>query len=163
MLDKTKTQNQREMAEALCKKVDVPINRPLGLNDITPFEKLLDVNVNVISSKLGNRFVRVVDNPDLTNLFVYLVESEGVQHYHGIAKIAGFFGANHFCETCMKPYDHIESHSCETTCEICGNKDCTTKNPLTCMSCHRECRSYECFERHRTRKAMRNQIPMYYL
>lgn len=52
MLDKTKTQKQNEMAKAVCRKANVPIDRPLGLNDITLFENLLDVNVNVISSKL---------------------------------------------------------------------------------------------------------------
>ena len=152
MLDKTKTQKQKEMAKALCRKANVPIDRPLGLNDITPFENLLDVNVNVISSKLGNKFVRVLNNPDLSNIFVYLVESDGVQHFHGIANMSGFFGANNFCETCLKPYEHKKFHSCETTCEVCGSKDCTMKNPLSCRSCHRECRSYECFERNRKRE-----------
>lgn len=47
------------MAIWLCEKADVPIDRYLGLNDIEPFETLLDVSINVVSSRVGNKFVRV--------------------------------------------------------------------------------------------------------
>lgn len=93
LLDKSKPDRAKEMGERLCSLTNVPTDRPLGLNDITPFENLLDVNVNVLSSKLGNKFVRVGSNTDLTNLFIYLVESDNVQHYHGISSICGFFRA----------------------------------------------------------------------
>ena len=150
LLDKSKPEKTKEMGERLCSLTNVPTDRPLGLNDITPFENLLDVNV--ISSKQGNKFVKVGANTDLPNLFVYLVESDNVQHYHGIASITGFFGQSYFCEMCMKAYNTKEHHSCESTCEVCGNQDCTTKNPLSCRNCHRECRSPECYERHIRRK-----------
>lgn len=75
----------------------------MGLNDISLFENALDVDNIVISSKLGNRFIRVVDNSDLNNLFIYLVESDNIEHFLGIASIAGFFGTSYFCESCLKP------------------------------------------------------------
>ena len=146
---KTNTKGRRQMAETLCRKAGVPIKDTMGLNDITPFEKLLDVNINVISSKLGNKFIRVVDNTDLPNIFIYLVESDGLQHFHGISSIAGFFGASYFCETCLKPYKRKEHHSCETTCDVCFSKDCNSTSPMSCISCHRQCRSQECFIRHK--------------
>jgi len=144
MLKKSHRQKmQMDMAIDLCKMTNVPTDRQLGLNDIAPFERLLDVNVLVVSSKLGNKFIRVVDNPDVHNLFIYLVEFDDVKHFHGISSIAGFFGGNYFCETCLKPYYHKESHSCESACDVCTSQDCTTKDPMCCKSCHCECRSME--------------------
>lgn len=137
------------MAEALSRVANVPVVNTLTLNDISSFESVLDVNVNVVSSKLGNKFIRVMDNSDRTNLFIYLVESDNVEHFHGIASIAGFFGASYFCESCLKSYSKASHHSCETTCDTCGSKDCTTKELMSCRSCHRECRSNECFIRHK--------------
>jgi len=94
-------------------------------------------NVFVISSKLGNKFIRVTYNSDLPNIFIYLVENGRVQHYHGIASITVFFGASYFCEACLKPYSHKETHSCERTCSVCGHKDCATKQPMSCLKCNR--------------------------
>lgn len=59
LLKKSRNNVQTEMALQLRRKVGVPIDRYLGLNDIKPFQNLLDVSVNVVSSRVGNKFVRV--------------------------------------------------------------------------------------------------------
>jgi hypothetical protein len=42
---------QTELAMWLCERAGVPSDRYLGLNDIEPFQTLLDVNINVVSSE----------------------------------------------------------------------------------------------------------------
>lgn len=43
----------------LCRKCGVSTKRFLGLNDILPFEKFLNVDILVISSRTGDKYVRV--------------------------------------------------------------------------------------------------------
>lgn len=49
------------MALTLCREANVPTERPLGITEIIAFENLLDVNVLVLSAKLGNKFCRVAN------------------------------------------------------------------------------------------------------
>jgi len=120
--------------------------RPASLNDIPAFEDLLDVNILVISAKLGNKFVRITDNTHRKNLYLYLVDD----HYHAIANISGFFLSHYFCESCLQPYDHNHRHFCATTCIVCKRDGCLeTDTPLSCRRCHMTCRSLECFNRHK--------------
>lgn len=70
LLKKSPRKYKTEMAIWLCEKAGVPIDRYLGLNDIEPFEKLFDVSINVVSSRVGNKFVRVSkENAERTRLF----------------------------------------------------------------------------------------------
>lgn len=82
---------QKEMAMRLCEKARVSINRYLGLNDIEPFENLLGVSINVLSNRVGNKFVRVTDDREKPRLYLYHVESKNIHHWHGVANIQGFF------------------------------------------------------------------------
>lgn len=66
LLKKSRKKGQTEMAFQLCRKAGVPVDRYLGLNDIEPFENLLDVSVNVVSSRVGNKFVRVAKETERT-------------------------------------------------------------------------------------------------
>lgn len=59
LLKKSRRKCQTDMAIWLCNKAGVPFDRYLGLNDIEPFETLLNVNINIVSSRVGNKFVRV--------------------------------------------------------------------------------------------------------
>ena len=82
---------QAALATELCQRAGVPTTRYLGLNDIPVFERLLDVNVFVISSKVGDKFVRATDNVDRRHIYLYHVETEQEKHWHGSANIQGFF------------------------------------------------------------------------
>ena len=86
-----KSKVQTEMAKTLCKKAGLPDDRYLGLNDIQAFEKILNVNILALSSKLGNKFIRIATDHSKPNLYLYLVETESVRHWHGISNIQGFF------------------------------------------------------------------------
>lgn len=144
---------QKEMAMRLCEKARVSINRYLGLNDIEPFENLLGVSINVLSNRVGNKFVRVTDDREKPRLYLYHVESKNIHHWHGVANIQGFFKASYFCHTCLKPYKNKASHSCATSCDVCLHDNCKkTDVQIGCHSCNRICRSLTCFQRHKTQR-----------
>lgn len=149
---------QKEMAMRLCEKARVSINRYLGLNDIEPFENLLGVSINVLSNRVGNKFVRVTDDREKPRLYLYHVESKNIHHWHGVANIQGFFKASYFCHTCLKPYKNKASHSCATSCDVCLHDNCKkTDVQIGCHSCNRICRSLTCFQRHKTQRMVKKQ------
>ena len=145
-------------AKRLCELVGLSCQRACNIRDIELFETLLDLQILVISSKLGNKFIRVGDNhPDKKKIFLYLMED--CNHFAAIVSITGFFSRPYFCHTCLKPYTDRDKHSCEKTCSVCCTSDCIlTDNPMTCRSCNRTCRSMECFQRHGERKRMRKML-----
>jgi len=141
---------QRNMATALCELDGVPIDRPLSLNNVEKFENALDINILVVSARLGNKFIKVADNTERKNLYLYLVEEEGIGHFHGITSITGFFSSSYFCVTCLKPYSHREDHACANRCIVCKRNGCLeTDTPVICDQCHMTCRSTVCFQRHK--------------
>lgn len=124
ILKKTRKKMQTKMALKLCNMARVPTHRYLGLNDIDPIEALLGVNIHVISSRVGNKFVRVRESTHKSNLYLYHVEVDDEKHWHGIANIQGFFQGSYFCPACLKSYDHKHKHKCSTYCDVCLSHDC---------------------------------------
>lgn len=157
LLKKSRKKYQTEMAIWLCEKAGVPIDKYLGLNDIEPFETLLNVSINVVSSRVGNKFVRVSGMmAERTRLYLYHVETETEKHWHGIGNMQVFFNAGYFCQTCLKPSKNKYGHSCATSCDVCLHDNCVeSKVQVVCLSCGRVCRSLACFERHKVGKLVR--------
>lgn len=140
----------------------LPVDRYLGLNDIVPFETLLNVSINVVSSRVGNKFIRVKpEDVQLTRLYLYHVETENEKHWHGIGNIQVFFNCTYFCHTCLKTYQNKDKHICETSCDMCLHDTCPkTEIQVECRACGRVCRSLACFERHKVGKMVRkDRIP----
>lgn len=81
------------MAIWLCEKAGVSTDRHLGLNGIESFKTLLNVSINVVSSRVGNKFVRVMKENTKKCLYLYHVETENEKHWNGIGSIYGFFNA----------------------------------------------------------------------
>ncbi|KAK3104527.1 hypothetical protein FSP39_004180, partial [Pinctada imbricata] len=153
LLDKKRKKLRTDLALYLCRSAGVPTTRYLGLNDIPNFEQPLNVNIFVISSKVGDKFVRIANNDERPNLYLYHIETETEQHWHGIANIQEFFKGKFFCKTCQQPYNRKQHHSCETSCEVCLDQNCRiTKNQMSCRSCGRLCRSQACFNRHKDKR-----------
>ncbi len=137
---------------ALCKLAGVPDDRPASLNDITKFEDALHVRIVVTAASLGNKFIRVPtdEHPDWPLIYLYLIDHTGTSHFHAITSIAGFFTSSYFCSKCLEPFDHYKDHRCDTTCLVCKSQQCPiTENTRTCESCNMECRSDDCFKRHK--------------
>lgn len=148
------TKYRKTMSKTLCTAAGVPTDRPLTIRDIQPFEDLLDVNILVLSSRLGNKFCRVVNVANRRNIYLYLTETEnGMGHFDGIGNINGFFNYGYFCETCLKPYKNKGKHACATTCDVCGSNDCVvSEKEMSCFFCFRTCRSKTCYQRHAEKK-----------
>ncbi|CAC5421906.1 unnamed protein product [Mytilus coruscus] len=62
----------KTMALTLCKEANLPIDEPLSIRDVARFEDLLDVNILVLSARLGNKFCRVSANTKRKNIYLYL-------------------------------------------------------------------------------------------
>jgi hypothetical protein len=162
LLKKSRKKYQTEMATWLCEKAGVPIDRYLGLNDIEPFENLLSVSINVVSSRVGNKFVRAAkEDVERTSLYLYHVETENEKHWHGIGNIQGFFNTSYFCHSCLKPYKNKYEHSCAISCDVCLHNNCPkTEIRVGCQTCGRVCRSLACFERHKVeRMVQKDKLP----
>ena len=160
----SKRAEQGSLARALCQLANVDHEQPASLNDIPAFEAVLGVDIGVISSRMGNRFIRVPletdeENPR-TRVYLYHVHGEGAQvgHFHAITKVSGFFGSSYFCNNCMKPYSNKGQHSCEKVCNVCHHDECVmSESKCTCIHCHMTCRSRECLERHLVKKKRQGQ------
>jgi len=140
----------KTMALTLCKEANLPTDKPLSIRDIDCFENLLDVNILVLSARLGNQFYRVGNNTKRKNIYLYLTgDSDGTGHFDGIGSINGFFGYGYFCTSCLKPYTNKGRHSCIETCSHqCKVSD---NEQGICSHCHRTCRSEACYKRHNTK------------
>ena len=53
----SKRTEQGALAKTLCQRANVNHQQPASLNDIPAFEAVLDMEITVISSRMGNRFI----------------------------------------------------------------------------------------------------------
>lgn len=70
-----------------CWECGVLIKCFLGFNDILFFEKFLNVNILVILFCIGDKFVRVVEENEKLNIYLYFVEIGKEKYWYGIVKI----------------------------------------------------------------------------
>ena len=92
-------------AKRLCELADVSTEKQCSINDIERFEKVLDLQILVISSKLGNKFIRIGENETgRKKAFLYLIDDSECGHFAAIVSITGFFSCSYFCKDCLKPY-----------------------------------------------------------
>ncbi|XP_069108951.1 uncharacterized protein [Argopecten irradians] len=140
---------QKLLADALCLKAGVPNDRFLTVCDIPAFEDLLNVDILVVAARMGNKFLKIPSKDSKRQrMYLYLVGTQEDGHFHAIVKICGFFGSAKFCEHCLIPCRN--NHYCENMCNVCHRQGCTVqRSQVSCIRCHRTCRSIECFNRHK--------------
>ena len=75
---------QHEFAVLLCREANLAVNKFLTICDISRFEELLNVDILVVSSRLGNKFIRVPSDANSTKqrFHLYLVELDKSFHFH---------------------------------------------------------------------------------
>lgn len=153
------TKHRKIMSKALCTAANVPMDRALTITDIPPFEDLLNVNILVLYSRLGNKFCSVASVRGRSNIYLYLTETgDGMGHFDGIGNINGFFNYGYFYETCLKPYKNKGKHACTTSCDVCGSNECVlSEDQMSCFFCFRTCRSKNCYQRHADKKDKRGR------
>ena len=135
---------QKKMALELRRKVGLPENIPVSIQQIGLYEDALDVQIIVISL---NKTILHHGRTNTRKIFLYH-ENE---HFHSIINISGFYGKNNYCKTCLIAYNHA-NHTCATSCTVCQSKKCEQKDQIKCNECNMICRSQECFERHRHKR-----------
>lgn len=81
---------QNEFAVLLCREANLAVNKFLTICDISRFEELLNVDILVVSSRLGNKFIRVPSDANSTKqrFHLYLVELDKSFHFHVITNIS---------------------------------------------------------------------------
>ncbi|CAL1264769.1 unnamed protein product, partial [Larinioides sclopetarius] len=92
--------------------------------------------MNKVSYKGENRSRRI-------NLFLHN------DHYDVIKSLKGFYGTDHYCESCDKAYGRIEDHRYLNACYIGLRTDCIQGEKKRCNECDRVCQSEECFQSHK--------------
>ena len=55
----------------------------------------------------------------------------------------------YFCHQCLTPCWTKQAHRCSTSCPTCFSSNRLLETPMTCMDCHKGCRSLACFQRHK--------------
>ena len=101
---------QKEKAEELHRLAHVPTNRPCTLNDVSSFERALDIQIIVVSNTRSNQVVYTgIENAH--KIYLYHVKIDEDHHFHSITKIKGFLGNVYFCDKCLRGFDHKKNTS----------------------------------------------------
>ena len=67
------------------------------------------------------------------------------------APISKAFSKQIFFTSCLQPYKNKHKHSCLNTCNVCLSQSCpVTDVQMSCRACGRQCRSIDCFLRHKS-------------
>ena len=131
------------------------------MEDIPRYEACLQQPIVVLSAFVGNNklypgdpvWVEQTCPEDKLYLYFWTPTGQTEGHFDVLTNVGAFLGAAHYCKTCDKAFDHLQSHSCQDFCTLChrGRGRCPL-NPLdqvTCRFCHRTCRSADCLYHHR--------------
>lgn len=124
----------------------------MSLDDIAHCEEALETEIVVISAPMGNAPVYTPQRAFDKRIYLYFTQENGrnVGHYDVITSMTGLLCVNYYCHVCLKGYDKKERHACTVCCLVCKSDSCNqTDNPITCLRCNMDCRSPECFDRHK--------------
>ena len=94
---------QKDEAKSLQQKTGLPLDRPVSFNHIHLFEELIDYQIVVISSLIGNKPV-YAGQPRDRRIYLYYSENNGEGHFDAIINIEGCLGVVKFCHRCLKGY-----------------------------------------------------------
>ncbi|CAC5384136.1 unnamed protein product [Mytilus coruscus] len=116
-------------AKRLCEIADVSTEKQCSINDIERFEKVVDLLILVISSKLGNKFIRIGENETgRKKAFLYLIDDNECGHFAAIVRNSlSCRACNRTCRSIACFQRHIEEK--------------TTKKGLSYTECGK---IYEC-------------------
>ena len=124
------------------------------LEHIPKYEDALNVSINVISARGGNKRVYTSSKVSDCNIFLYHLQSpEYTQgHFAVITKITGLLNRSYYCNKCDKGFNNKKSHKCSVWCNICGRSECLEEEKIgekiVCGVCNAFCRSKSCLKTH---------------
>lgn len=110
---------QKDQALKLAEDCNVPIDRPLGLNDVAKIESKLFPNYSITivdGLHKSNRLYTGKAGAE-KNLFIEFLEDSPVGHFNSIVNLTGYVDAKKFCEKCFVVSN--ERHICPGGCTLC--------------------------------------------
>lgn len=130
----------------LQRRTGLPMDRPVFVRDLEHFEKLLKVQIVVLSAAQGDAITYEGSVKLDRKIFLYLAD----EHFHSITDIDKFYPKQmKLCKNCLQVYGRQKKHSCEKSCSVCFGKDCVFDDSgALCEKCNQFCRNSECFARH---------------
>ena len=144
---------QKDLAVAICRLADVPLDRRASLNDVEASEEALKIRVMLVSARLGNKFITSPSSDERPCIYLYLVDDS---HFHSLSYITEFFRNSYLFEKCLNHYSNREYHLCKVSCIVCKTRNCPkTVSPFTCSQCNMTCRSMTSYNRHTTKSKNR--------
>ncbi|KAG8192310.1 hypothetical protein JTE90_002131 [Oedothorax gibbosus] len=134
------------MRKAMKLHADTEVSEgPCGFEEIGNFERFLDVQVIVISSKeLQKVSYKGSERPRKVYLWLHK------EHYDLITSPKGFYGSNFYCEDCNAPFQRLLGHMCDALCYVCRSSKCPKMSPVICKDCDCLCQSEACYAKHKT-------------
>ena len=145
---------QEKAAKYLQSLAGFSLNKAISFTDIPKFEKVLKCRIIIFAPHLQNKVIYAGRDKDAKTV-IYLVyvraeESETLDHFHPIVKLASFHRCGFFCSQCLKPFSNKTTHFCEGYCNICLSDGCKIADDgVICLDCHRHTRSQTCMKRHK--------------
>lgn len=142
---------QDTLTARICDMMNITNDAPLTYAYIPPLEDFFGINLYVVSLKMGKAFSYISPRHDEERKKIFLLhdDAEGVQHFHPLVSLAGFFCRSRFCHSCLRPYEKPYAHKCKDHCNVCFSDNCSVQQKRVCADCHQTCRSGACFVRHK--------------
>ena len=122
---------QTDLAKELHRKANVPMDRAATLNDVPKFEKVLQVQVVILSAIRNNKPIYVGSEGRKQVIYLYMTEpsetkreqGNHVGHFDAVVNPKGLVAAQNWCSLCHKPFQSkkktsmqsILSHMSETS------------------------------------------------
>ncbi|KAI2645089.1 putative DNA polymerase [Labeo rohita] len=137
------------VASSLQKAVGYTDQHKVALNDITLFERMLNIKIVVFYRSNTGELEKYTntDVPHHKTVFLYLHDN----HYFMIKNLHAFIGTSYTCAYCYAGFNSRRDHRCRYTCDVCNAPECHLypKKTKHCVDCLRYCRSDYCFEMHK--------------
>ena len=139
---------QTSLAIKLASDVGLPINEPLGIQDIVKVEKFLKIyQIIVINGDIMCEIDYAGDHQE-KKIFLFYQNN----HFDVIKSIPAFFRSSYYCFKCFKPYSTFEEHPCNEVCKKCRNRNCrfiSVEKNIKCYFCDVICTTFDCYIKHR--------------
>lgn len=154
-------------AKALIALTGLPYRR-YSLEDVVAFQTVLpdyriivvgvaQMNSVVYSGPVREKRIMLLLHGDhfdvLTSLSVRTIEQHRLHEGIHVVIFQGWFERTRYCFTCMKGFDHRESHRCEVTCRACLRQNCESAtgshDSVYCSDCYRKFYGRACFDEHK--------------
>ena len=140
---------QRQRALALHQTANVPLG-PCGLNEVNLFQNYLVNDQIVVVSGAHDNAIVYPPQPPGTDEKPILGLYYNNNHFDTITSIKGFLGRSHFCNRCLKGYDHTTDHLCPAMCRRCRAFECEWDDTRKlCNECDRLFKNQACYDHHK--------------